>query len=229
MVNDLEAARKNRERIEKDRSDEQHGKEVASRLSRKRPSYELPHPSGALEEVKQSLPLPPNPELGVAVTAVPSEEKKPTKTRLGPYRKGKLLDQHREEILANRLSIGVRATALKWGLDKSSLYSLIRRWRDEGSDIPDLRGTAGHLGGFPAHKPKMVLLEDSEELRARWIGAMTRIVFLLVDGRQITGEMGVTLSRCFIESAPRHPDRMIVTSLEAEAKAFQTKKEGKTV
>jgi len=62
-------------------------------------------------------------------------------------------------------------------------------------------------------------------LKKRWIDAMLKITFSLIDGKRLTGEMGVIVAQCFNEDAPEHPSREVVESLEAEAlglKSFST-------
>lgn len=60
-----------------------------------------------------------------------------------------------------------------------------------------------------------------KNLRDRWITAMTKITMTLVDGEKLTGEMGIRLARCFMETAPQHPRLQVVEGLEREAEMLE--------
>ncbi len=54
-------------------------------------------------------------------------------------------DQHRDEILADRLSIGQGRTLTKWKIPHADWTEIKCRWREEGIVVPDLRSAFGQL------------------------------------------------------------------------------------
>ena len=51
----------------------------------------------------------------------------------------KYFDQHREEILADRLTEGHGKTLAKWGIHPNVWLRLKPRWEEQGIEITDLR------------------------------------------------------------------------------------------
>ncbi len=156
VIQDLEAAKKNRERIEVERRKEQKDRVPATTPqlagNRVKP-VTMPTPV----EIEVARPAP-----SAVVEPAPEVGGKPTSTR-GTYKKGKYLDEHREELLADRLSIGLRATLKKWDIASSSYRYAEKRWRAEGYTIPTIQGVEGHRGGVHEHKPKEAKPEEVKE------------------------------------------------------------------
>lgn len=143
VTDDLEAARKNRERIEAFRRKEQEGRKpvTTNRISTPR------NPTESSEAPK---------EMENHATPKPA-------TR-GVYKKGKYLDEHRDEILADRLALGLRSTLKKWTIGSSTWRYTEKRWVEEGYTIANIKGSEEHRGGIHEHKEKEIKIEGVEQV-----------------------------------------------------------------
>ena len=79
-------------------------------------------------------------------------------------------DQHRDEILADRLVLGNGCTLTKWRISLAVWTELVKRWRKEGVIVEDLRHASRRLspieadGKIRAEKTPAVTVEVSEPL-----------------------------------------------------------------
>ncbi len=168
---DFEVAKRNRERIA-----ELHLKEAAGEKperSQRQEPIPLPIPKSAIVP-KKTEPTPlESYEPGVTrdeffsdleQVVKPVKEKPPEGNTRGVYKKGKYLDEHRDEILADRLTIGLRSTLKKWAISSSTWRYIEKRWIREGYKIANIQGAEGHRGGVHEHKEKVIPIEEIKQV-----------------------------------------------------------------
>lgn len=93
-----------------------------------------------------------------SVTEIPREEPKANVARKldDAFRGETYFDQHRDEILADRFSIGNAKTMVKWSLSHPVWTELKRKWKKQGIVVEDLR-----------HASRRLANEEAEEKVAR--------------------------------------------------------------